>query len=65
MNSNVASTNDGGKIFNSLIIPNEHKSVSNYEEGNIIVLLYNMMVCRSLSETHQQKWMTNLFDMPV
>ena len=29
MNSNVASTNDGGKIFNSLIIPNEHKSVSN------------------------------------
>lgn len=29
MNSNVASSGDNGTIFNSLIIPNEHKSVTN------------------------------------
>ena len=29
MNSNVASSADNGTIFNSLIIPNEHKSVTN------------------------------------
>jgi len=29
MNSNVASSVDNGTIFNSLIIPNEHKSVTN------------------------------------
>ena len=29
MNSNVASTTSGNHIFNSLIIPNEHKTVSN------------------------------------
>ena len=29
MNSNVASTSHGGEIFNTLTIPNEHKTVSN------------------------------------
>ena len=29
MNSNVASSEDNGTIFNSLVIPNEHKSVTN------------------------------------
>ena len=29
MNSNVASSADNGTIFNSLVIPNEHKSVTN------------------------------------
>jgi hypothetical protein len=29
MNSNVASSSDNGNIFNSLVIPNEHKSVTN------------------------------------
>ena len=29
MNSNVASSSDNGTIFNSLVIPNEHKSVTN------------------------------------
>ena len=31
MNSNVASSRSGGTIFNSLVIPNEHRNPENYQ----------------------------------